>query len=74
MNDKIAKFWSSLSVAQGVLLVGALGIAAFTAIHLPPETWETIAQKDPADVGMRVGLFLVAIAGVFSRGRPAGEP
>jgi hypothetical protein len=74
MGDKIAKFWASLSVAQGVVLVGALGIAAFTAVHLPPETWATIAEKDPADVGMRIGLLLMAIAGVFTKSTPPQGP
>lgn len=67
MRDRIAKFWNSLSVAQGVVLVGLVAIVAATAIHLPPETWATIAEKDPADVGLRVGLFLAAIYGVFAK-------
>jgi hypothetical protein len=71
MKDKIVKAWASLSVAQGFVLVGVLGIAALTAIHLPPETWERIAEKDPADVGMRVGAFVLAMAGVFAQARPS---
>jgi hypothetical protein len=66
MKDKLSKLWNSLSVAQGLVLVGVLGIAALTAVHLPPETWATIAEKDPADVGMRIGLALVALVGVFT--------
>jgi Na+(H+)/acetate symporter ActP len=73
MKDKIVGIWNSLSVAQGLVLVGVCAIAALTAIHLPPETWERIAEKDPADVGMRIGLLLVAIAGVFTKSKGEGE-
>ena len=71
MKDKLSKLWNSLSVAQGLVLVGVLAIAALTAIHLPPETWATIAEKDPADVGMRIGLALVALVGVFTKSKEA---
>jgi hypothetical protein len=71
MKDWIAKAWASLSAGQGVALAGLFVALGYFAVRIPPETWERVAAKDPAELGAAVGAFALAICGVFAK--PRGE-
>jgi hypothetical protein len=73
MKDKIAKAWASLSAGQGVALAGLCLMVGYVAVHLPPEVWERIAEKDPSALGAGVGGFVLALYGVFARPNGGAE-
>ena len=67
MKDAIAKAWASLSPGQGIALAGLAVMLGYIAVRVPPEVWERIATKDPSELGAGIGLFVMAIYGVFAK-------
>jgi hypothetical protein len=66
VKDKIVAGWSTLSAGQGVSLAGLFLMVGYVIVHLPPEVWERIAQKDPGILGAAVGSFILALIGAAS--------
>jgi multisubunit Na+/H+ antiporter MnhG subunit len=71
MKAKLVAFWGSLSAGQGIALAGLFAFAAYIGVHLPPEVWERVASKDPAELGAAVGAFALAVCGVFAKPKGA---
>jgi len=69
MKAKIARAWRSLSPAQAAVLIALVVTAGWLASRVPPEAWEALAEKDPTELGARIALFVLAVVGVFTRGR-----
>jgi multisubunit Na+/H+ antiporter MnhG subunit len=73
MKDRIVKAWSTLSAGQGIALAGLLAFAAYIGVHLPPEVWERVAAKDPAELGAALGAFALAVCGVFAKPKDGAQ-
>ena len=66
MKDQILAAWRSISVAQSITLAGLFATLGFVIVRMPAETWQRIAEKDPSELGAGVGLFCLAVYGVFA--------
>ena len=62
--------WKSISAPQAIVLLGVLVTAAWLVERMPADAWEALLAKDPAEVGLRLGLFLLALVGVFTKSAP----
>lgn len=74
MSSKLERAWRSLSREQAIVIVAIVVVSGWLASKTDAATWEKLAEADPTDLGLRVGLFLLALYGVFTRGRPAELP
>ena len=73
MRSKLERIWKNLSAQQAAVIVAIVVATGWTISHTDPATWEKLAEYDPTDVGLRIGLVLLAVAGVFTRGRGGGS-
>ena len=63
--NSIAKFWSSISIPQAIVLGCFIASLAAIVVFAPPHFWEVLAAADWRAVAGVVGSIVTAVAGVF---------